>query len=91
MGLTRGGNGKGKPDNNTTTGQGMEIHPCGGNTPADVIVLKAWGDKACENLLSFFKMPEKIIVLKVYMKENNEKTSAWVSYRHYLSLFGVTD
>ena len=52
---------------------GMEIHLCGGDTPADVIVLQAWDEQAKKNLKPFFEKSKKIMISGAYIKEHTEK------------------
>ena len=74
-----------KPQDN----EALEFHLNGGRTPADVLVLQAWGATACRSVKPFFKKGEMIMISKVYIKEHTEKTASWVSSRH--EFFGVIE
>ena len=75
--------------NKTRNNEGLEIYLNGGDTPADVVVLTAWEEKACKSLMPFFKTSTNIMISSVFFKEHSEKTSKWVSSRH--ALCGIID
>ena len=88
-GAAKGKKGAKESKQQSQSNEGMEIHLNGGDTPADVMMLHSWDEKACKALRPFFKKGEKLMVSKVYIKEHTEKTSAWVTSRH--AFFGVMD
>ena len=88
-GKSKGKGGSMKSKKDSAGNVGKEIYLNGGNSPADVMVLQAWGEPACRILEPFFKKGEKIQVGKINIKEHNEKTSSFTSSRH--ALFGIID
>jgi hypothetical protein len=94
------GKGKGKKDGKRKGGgkqkkstdrsnECVEIYVNGGKTPADVMVLSAWDDKARTKLLPLANKNAQIMVSKIFVKEHTEKTSQWTTSRH--ALCGVID
>ena len=66
--------------------QGLEMHLCGGQTPADVILLEAWDPAVRMRLEPFSKIGTCFRVTNIEVKEHTDKSFPWTTSR--LQFFG---
>lgn len=67
--------------------EGLEIHMCGGQTPADVILLEAWDPAVRIRFQPYSQVGKCIRVTNIEIKEHNDKSSPWTTSR--LQFFGL--
>ena len=86
----KGGKGKwkarGKGAKNQDSREGLEVHLCGGSTPADVILLEAWASDVRLRFEPFSQLGKCIKVSNIEIKEHSDKTFPWTTSR--LQFFG---
>ena len=86
----KGGKGKwtarGKGAKNQDPREGLEVHLCGGSTPADVILLEVWAPDARKRFEPFSHIGQCIKVSNIEIKEHSDKTFPWTTSR--LQVFG---
>ena len=86
----KGGRGKGKVRGKGAKQEGpregLEVHLCGGSTPADVILLEAWASDVRLRFEPFSQVGKCIKVSNIEIKEHSDKTFPWTTSR--LQFFG---
>ena len=66
--------------------EGLEVHLCGGSTPADVILLEAWAPDVRLRFEPFSHLGKCIKVSNIEIKEHSDKTFPWTTSR--LQVYG---
>ena len=80
------GYGHKKSKEKASSREGLEIHLCGGQTPADVILLEAWDPAVRMRLEPFSKIGTCFRVTNIEVKEHTDKSFPWTTSR--LQFFG---
>ena len=71
---------QGKPVNQNQS-EGIEIHLCGGTTPADVMMVEAWAPQAVSRLKGLSKLGKALKLTDVEPFQHTDKTTPWSTSR----------
>ena len=61
--------------------EGLEIHLCGGSTPADVMMVEVWDPEAVDRVKSRATMGSAVKLTNIDLVPHNEKTTPWTTSR----------
>ena len=75
------GKAKGKSKGKRPPSEGLEIHICGGSTPADVILIETWDATITKLVKPFAEKGTPVAFSNFIVKAHTEKTGTWTTSR----------